>query len=387
MEFLDGAFRKSTISWAHIARLLCGALLEDGTMKKSALFLASFAFILLGGNAWADFSYNITDLGTLGYASYAYSINDSGQVVGWSNMIGQNGLYIQRAVLFQPGIGIVDLGSLTPTHPSAALSISNNGQIVGWGGSQALIFDPTGKGNNTALGRGGAFEVNENGEIVGWSHTASGDIHATLFDTTGGGDNIDLGTCGGDVSFAYSINNNGETVGVSHGSGGGATLFDPTGNIKLDTGEAFSINNHGQIVGYQESTSGCPQASIFNPYGTTIHLGTLGGRESVARHINDNGDIVGWAYDVSGATCPTLFDSTGAGINIDLNTLIDPMSGWSLEYAEGINNNGWIVGRGVNPDGFGHAYLLTPVPVPSAVLLGTLGLSVAGWKMRRREKS
>ena len=32
----------------------------------------------------------------------------------------------------------------------------------------------------------------------------------------------------------------------------------------------------------------------------------------------------------------------------DLNTLIDPSSGWMLEEATGINDNGWIVGYGYN---------------------------------------
>ncbi len=83
--------------------------------------------------------------------------------------------------------------------------------------------------------------------------------------------------------------------------------------------------------------------------------------------INDNGQIVGSAQD--GSWQAALFDATGSGANIDLNTLIDPILGWNLEVAYSINDNGWIVGTGINPDGNNKAYLLTPIPEPTTLLL------------------
>ena len=44
-----------------------------------------------------------------------------------------------------------------------------------------------------------------------------------------------------------------------------------------------------------------------------------------------------------------------------------------------INDDGWIVGYGINPDGDSHAYLLTPEP---ATLL-LLGISAVMLKKRR----
>jgi hypothetical protein len=67
---------------------------------------------------------------------------------------------------------------------------------------------------------------------------------------------------------------------------------------------------------------------------------------------------VGHAINSSGQLRACLFDPTGGGNNIDLNTLIPPDSGWTLKYADSINNHGWIVGTGTNPDGFDRAYLL-----------------------------
>jgi probable HAF family extracellular repeat protein len=139
---------------------------------------------------------------------------------------------------------------------------------------------------------------------------------------------IDLGTLGGNSSVAYSINNNGQIVGRAYNSSGNirATLFDSIGS------------------------------------GKNIDLGTLGGWESEAMSINDNGQIVGCAENGLGNIKATLFDPIGGGNNIDLNTLIDPSLGWTLIEARSINDNGWIVGVGINPGGYERAYLLIPEP-------------------------
>jgi hypothetical protein len=87
---------------------------------------------------------------------------------------------------------------------------------------------------------------------------------------------------------------------------------------------------------------------------------------------------VGYASDSSGQRKACLFDSTGQGNNINLNDLIDPSSGWILESANCINNNGWIVGYGTY-NGLDQAFLLTPEPT-SAILL------VIGATLLRRKK-
>ena len=204
--------------------------------------------------------------------------------------------------------------------------------------------------------------------------------------STGNGNNIDLGTLGGSASAAYSVNDNGQIVGNADfgwWSVGHATLFDITGsgnNIDLGTLEgdrscALSINNNGQIVGYSANILGNCHATLFDPTGNgnNIDLGTLGGSASAAYGINDSGQIVGYAFGTTFNSHATLFDITGNGNNIDLNTLIDPTSGWTLYCARSINNNGWIVGEGMNPDGDMHAYLLTPEPA-TIFLLGLVSL-------------
>jgi uncharacterized membrane protein len=116
-------------------------------------------------------------------------------------------------------------------------------------------------------------------------------------------------------------------------------------------------------------------------HGNNIKLGTLGGQESIAWSISDNGIIVGQAYTEIGQWRACLFDASGQGNNIDLNTVIPQQSGWVLEYARGVNNDGDIVGWGINPDGIRHAYLLTSVPEPTSLLF----LSIASLFLRKKQ--
>jgi probable HAF family extracellular repeat protein len=129
------------------------------------------------------------------------------------------------------------------------------------------------------------------------------------------------------------------------------------------------------------------RACLFdaNGGGNNKDLGTFGGyyQNSVAHCINDNGQIVGAVWDSTTFYSPPpywracLFDPNGTGNNIDLNSLIDPNCGWLLEDAWGINNNGWIVGQGVNPNGQYHAFLLVPEPTTICLLcLGGLSILI-----------
>ncbi|MFA5251925.1 MAG: DUF3466 family protein [Phycisphaerae bacterium] len=368
--------------------------------NKSVFVLFVLTMLLIANPASADVSYNIIDLGTLpGYeTSRAWCINNNGQIVGFVDALDN---FKEKAVLFDAtgGGNNIDLGTLGGEN-SFASSINNNGQIVGGAMNSAspdttcaTIFDASGEGVNTSLGKGFANSINNNDLIVGASE---GKGHAVLFDPTGQGDNTDLGTLEGYLySEARSINNNGVIVGYSFSSGDSrATLFSPNGqgsNIDLGTlggqsSAAVSINDNGQIVG--RASTGANEsrwfdhAAIFDPdyVGDNIDLGTLDEFDgSVALSINNKGQIVGqaWKWNVQ---CnwgiplhAVLFDPTGSGNNIDLNDLINPDTGWELESASCINDNGWIVGFGTNPDSYRRAFLLTPVPEADTFLFLALG--------------
>src|SRR5437773_3721341 len=74
----------------------------------------------------------ITDLGALPPSnldsSYAYAVNDSGQIVGFSQGVG----FIQHAVMWHASGTLTDLGTLYGGTYSSALAINRTGVAVGF---------------------------------------------------------------------------------------------------------------------------------------------------------------------------------------------------------------------------------------------------------------
>ncbi len=202
---------------------------------------------------------------------------------------------------------------------------------------------------------------------------------------------IDLGTLGGAVSDAWSINDLGQVVGHSYTDQHDALAFLYESGTMTNLGTlaggdwsvARDINESGQVVGQAEDASGQIRAFLYDSE-TMIDLGTFGGNESVAWEINNSGQVVGRADNTSGQRHAFLYDS---GTMIELNDLLPPGSGWDdLQEANGINNNGQIVGSGYI-DGEYHAYLMTPVPEPSTLaLLGASTLCLLFHTCRRRRR-
>ena len=154
------------------------------------------------------------------------------------------------------------------------------------------------------------------------------------------------------------------------------------GTFGGENSTANAINNIGQIVGYADVPGSDWHAFVYS--GGSMHdLGTLyGGSGSEATSINDLGQVVGSSYTSSGAA--VAFFYSGSGSIVDLNTLIRADSGWTLEWATGINDSGQIVGYGSGPTGQTDAFLLTPIPEPSTlVLLVAGGLELLGFALRR----
>ena len=184
--------------------------------------------------------------------------------------------------------------------------------------------------------------------MVGGSYTTGGDEHAFLYT---GGALADIGTLGGNESVARGI------------------------------------NNFSQVVGYSQTADDKSVHAFIDNNGNLADIGTLGGNSSSAYAINDLGQIVGHSSTSAGSEHAFLYRD---GDLIDLNSLSPADSGWTLQNAYAINQDGQIVGTGII-DGETHAFLATDppataVPEPDSVL-GTLVLgvfSMGAWLKRRK---
>ena len=322
------------------------------------------AFFTLTCAAWATAQYTVTDLGTTfgERISYARAINDSGQVVGGCG----DGFNYSHAFLYDHGT-MTGLGGLGGWSVGESHDINNNGQVVGWS-HHAFLYS---NGMMSDLGTLGfywdssdATSINDIGQVVGaYQTTCEQYSHAFLYHD----DKMsDLGTLGGGSSVATSINNSGEIVGYSDMADGHLHGFLYTNGVMADLtllgnfcnydNIAYAINNCGQIAGV------FGYRAFFYSNGIVTNLGTVGNDNySCALGMNDRGQVVG----VSATPGTYNYHDYHAflysdGHLIDLNSMIDPSSGWTLCEARDINNHGQIVGYGYNSQGQQRAFLLTP---------------------------
>ena len=246
-----------------------------------------------------DVDGSIKDLGTLaGGGSTAKCINDLGQIVGSSTA--PDG--ISQAFLWQNG-------TMAGLNGSVANSINDNGQVTGSTNSGAFAW---GNGKYYDLGSGSAFAISASGNaIVGmgensvpktWNYDPGRDVwhsftldvpfpgygaaygisqyevvgfagmHAAIWDSPTGGNRHDLGTFGGDVSWANAINLCGQVVGYAYTSDGCSHAFIWQGGELIaldeldgsDRSAAYAINEFGEIAGIVY-IDGLARAALWKP--------------------------------------------------------------------------------------------------------------------------
>lgn len=132
--------------------------------------------IILHAVLWQNDS--VTDLRSLGGVmnNVAYAINDRGQIVGASDLAGDN---TGHAFLWQEGV-MADLGTVTGDFSSVAFGINNNGQVVGqscnsdFSVCRAFLWQAGAMTDLNTLISGGSSlsvisggDINDRGEIVG----------------------------------------------------------------------------------------------------------------------------------------------------------------------------------------------------------------------------
>jgi probable HAF family extracellular repeat protein len=352
-----------------------------------------FSFVFLSSILCSDAEagpiamFSVSDLG----GGQAYAINASGQVVG-QNAAG-------HAFLYGNGT-MTDLGTLGGSS-SFGLGINDSGKVVGWADNPGNTTQGFLYSNGAMVGlspgavTGGAQGINSSGQVVGWysnsgSTPAGGALGPTQAFLYSNGVKTNLGSFPADSdTYPLSINNSGQVVGYTYQRGvtgeqpfiiqnGTTTILGVSGAFQM-------INASGQAVGGLYFSDTVWHAQLYSN-GTLNDLGTLGGSNSWAYAINTAGEVVGDAYTANSADHAYLYSN---GKMTDLNSLIDPNSGWTLETATGINDNGQIVGWGTNASGQTDAFLLTPTPTPepSTFILfgiGLAGMTVYGWRRWKR---
>lgn len=242
----------------HAVRWINGAIQDLGTLMPDPLNPGAF-------------------LGSSG----AIDINDSGQVVGWSETI----FGVRHAFLFDPGLGFMrDLGALGLPAPqdSRATSINNNGEIVGVSGTTdpngnpvehaflllpnnplmidlaTLIPDPNTPGG--FLGNSGAYGINDHFRIIGTSDANGAgpggmQLNAAVTFNNGGAptsflpvhsEGYDVGP-GNHIVGTYSAPSRGFTFHVTTGLVDLTTLVATPG---MDIFAATGINSAGQVTAW-----------------------------------------------------------------------------------------------------------------------------------------
>lgn len=236
----------------------------------AVLFILSFASFCISAKP----TYTITDIthdirlnvGDYDFAGDPVSINNSGQII--SNHSYSNGYY-ERAFLWQNGI-VTDLGTLDGFNGSTATSINDSGQIVGRSDvdreiSHAFLWQNgvmTDLGTINGCNRSEATSINNSGQIVGFlrNYPDLPCCNGTFIWQNGLMTNLDIVAC---FSWSFCITNSGQIVGQCNFGNEMNTFIWQNGIITYISGFYFEgINDSGQIVGYNVFPSGDYSYSI-----------------------------------------------------------------------------------------------------------------------------
>lgn len=228
------------------------------------------------------------DLGTLGGPdSAAYFVNESGQIAGQSltNSIPNEttGFPTQDPFLWGKG-KLTDLGTLGGTN-GYPLSLNNRGQVVGQSNlSGDQVFHPFlwDQGVLKDIGTfggdfGSANWLNDAGDVVGWALYPGNQLFRPFLWRKG--QIIDLGSVSGDAcGIAFGINSVGQVVGSSGDCQGNPhhaflwkdgdivdlnSLVSPSSELKLKS--ATNINDRGEIAGTGATANGNVRAFLLIP--------------------------------------------------------------------------------------------------------------------------
>jgi probable HAF family extracellular repeat protein len=314
----------------------------------------------------AEPRYHLIDLGSLGGRQFWFDfsgikarlLNNDGTVVG---------------------------GSSTPDPDPFQWNDGFTSHAFEWKNGALADLAPTAFGDKANFSQ--AFWVNDLGHSVGIATYNASNPAKPLFKAMLWKDRqmIDLGTLGGDQSYAHAINNRDQVVGWAlnavptsariwweypypFGTQQRAALWEngsvqDLGDLGGPCGWGIGINDAGQIIGQSLTAIATgtqkqvgewlwarPVAGFIWQNGTMVDLGNLGGTFVLPRRINKHGQVIGLSMRRGdGSFHPFLWEQ---GVMKDLGTL-----GGNNGSANAINDAGEIVGGAALSNGGFHAFL------------------------------
>lgn len=334
---------------------------------------AAASLVMLQAVAQAAPLYQVTSLGS---GVIPNRISESGTVVG--------SLYYQRPLAWRNGVTeYLDVGP--GTSANWASDITASGLIVGSANSNAAVWQggewvALPGANNYSF----AWAANDSGLIGG-----EADDQAVIW--RNGQLEVVSAPPGHGKNAVVDISAGGTAIGQSWNLDPVAWRWVDGKTHRLDQGQAIGssangINDLDSIVGYLLVSSNRSVAARWDG-DTLTQLDSLSGAlQSSAQAINNHGVAVGSSV-FSFYTGPesthdehaTLWDGVAP---INLNDQLVNADGWILSQAISINDKGQITGLGWQ-NGVQTAYLLTPVPEASSLLMLGLGLPLV-WSVRKR---
>jgi probable HAF family extracellular repeat protein len=197
-----------------------------------------------------------------------------------------------------------------------------------------------------------ALDVNDRGQVTGNSRTSTTTLPLLAFAYTDG-EMTEIGTLPGSNAFSrgYAINNRGVVVGESDNNRPRAFRWEDgvlsdLGDLGGGSAVAHGINNSEQVVG--ASSNGTASRPFVWWRGTMRDLGTVqGGTNTPGRawDVNDRGDVVGVSRVVGSTSQATMWPGPNRGSTGAPTGLGSLGDGQRFSEAVAVNNQRWVVGR------------------------------------------
>ena len=259
-----------------------------------------------------------------------------------------------------------------------------------WSGTAASAVDLTPSGFDHSYGEGICGT-----QQVGYGMNASQQLHDHAFLWSGSAASaVDLNPAGFTLSRAFGTNG-AQQAGYGRGAVTGnqihALLWSGTAASVIDMHPA-GLNESGflgmcgtQFVGYgwEQSMTG-RHAYVWNgTAASAVDLHPAGYDWTEANATNGSVQVGYGVGAATGGQQHAMAWSGSAASAVDLQALLGP--GFSYSHAQGIDDQGNIVGYAVDTSSCSHAIMWVPVPEPGTIVL--LGIGVFGlmaWTRRQR---